>query len=1264
MYIAVSLILLLVIGVLLYISRNLRLDLSHRHLHSRYVCFTIVYSIICVVGFSLLLLGVNALLSIEPIRNGLFRIVPENNTAAAFYWIVTLAVNILFLTIFDICLFLIKKIWIPRIVQSDFTDDYLDSDDSNVIEKLFHNVSNWFYDGNKLKTYADNVGVWIRTMKKLFGMILLAEAFIMTIVVGIGVTIIPEEILSLLSKSLYMIPMASYIILNQFEIFLCADQRIDEGLIDTEEIGEKVIGDYSPLIKLYESLFGGKSLISYYLKGEGDFTHSLYAGVDETQIEKCNDPELLNAIYRNLENGVERVSTKYIDGLVDLINGANIAVVDSMYGEFNIYFLSYLQHQLSLHKKALVVCDTEWQVEDMIRKYKDVFFLINRVSSVWRIGKVEDVKDGKIDILICTEEQLLEGNLKHKFNDFFENVSNVVLMDAYGLICRDKAFLTRLFNCVNLENIQYTFFIPENNPDIRTVIEEYVNDDVIVYENYNETTNTCIMYWRQEPALKPQYVMSSSLLNDLGVAYTISLIAAKFDVLDINIQAPSSVPIYSYRNTATGEYAKVLSDEFFKRESLNIDSVIKVNNMLIFKSKELAFNVLHDENNNLLSLTNMWLSYGGRTCSMLHMISRPYMLRDYFAYNLSELHGKLSDVKMFVPIKVLNIRAAALAFLIKTRTGVYIEEILEFAHLNKMNALSAEGILEELLDMVLGKNHNHRVYESFAFDEFNVPKYENEKYIYSHTVKMTSQPLYEELCNLTLHNAVIVDKSKKYVLAINKNDIFNHYLPNQCYSFNGSRYYILEINNGEIMVVREESSLVDKEYTSLYNIKSVEAVSRINKNTLVENENYKVEFFAADIMREIWGYLEHSNGIDFGEGNNTEVKKLVSPIVEKKRANYLSVEFNYNFGENYEGIASLLVVLVRGALETLLPKNYKDLLVFSNIDKKVATNVTVEGTDAEVELIEDERLLHLYPNMDESFFEKNSSSNLRLFIVDYSTVETGALYSIATDLERMLMIIKKYIEWVLAHKEINNHYLYFGLGSMPSIFEPEALCTWLNNITPKITYPDKVIDGNFTIAASRYCAFCGRPIITSGILLNDGRAMCEECAKHRANTKKEVKVLLRKAYNIIESKYGVTVPPGIKIKFATAEEVARVANTPPGYITLGVYIPSQHKVMVVRGGPETNVLATLIHELTHAWQHKNASWILTDDNLKYCEGHTMYTEIECMYALKEVAFAERLEKDTEARDDEYGEGFRYWKEYLKGQTDKNIFHHINDIKGA
>lgn len=1262
MYIAVSLILLLIIVLLLYISKSLRLDLTSRHLHSRYVGFTIVYSLICVIGFSLLLFCVNAFLSIPAIRNGLFRIVPENNAAAAFYWIVTLLVNILFLIIFDVCLLLIKKIWIPRVEQTENADDYLISDDANAVEKFFHNISNWFYNENKLKSAAENVGVWIRAMKDIFGIFLIIEALVMTVIIGIGLTVFPENLLSLLSKSLYMIPMASYILLNQMEIFLCADRKIGSGLIDADEVGEKVIGDYSPLIRLYEDFFGGKSLISYYIKGEGDFTKSLYAGIDETQLEKCKDPELLNAIYRNLENGVERVSTKYVDSLVDLINGENIAVVDSMCGEFNIYLLSYLQHQLSLHKKILVVCDTEWQVEDIVRKYNETFYLINRVATIWRIGRAGDMQEENTDILVCTEEQLLGGKLKSKFVQFFENISDVILMDSYGLICRDKAFLTRLFNYINDEDTQYIFFIPENNQDIRTVLEEYVKNSIAVYENYNETTNTCIMYWRQEPGLKPQYVMSKNLHNDMGIAYTISLVAARYDVMDINIQAPGTVPIYSYRNTATAEYAKVLANEFFKRESLSIDGIIEINNMVIFKSKELAFNVIYDENNNLLSLTNMWLSYGGRTCSMLHMISRPYMLRDYFAYSLSELYGKLSDVKMFVPVKVLNLRAAALAFLIKTRTGVFIDEILEFAHTNRMDELSAEKILEELLSVVFGDKHKYRVYESFAFNEFSLPKFENEEYIYSHVVKMTSQALYEELCSLTIDNAVIIDKTEKHLLPINKRDVFNHYLPGQCLSFNGNRYVIESIHDGEISVAREETVLVDKEYTSLYNITGVEEVSHINKATLVENENYTVEFFVADIIREIWAYLEYTNGIDFGEGNETQVKKLATPIVEKKRANYLSINFNYNFGDDYEKVASLLVVLVRGVLETLLPKNYKDLLVFSDIDKNALTKSTVAGIDAEVEVIEEERLLHLFPDLGENLFKKNSPSGINLYIVDYSAVETGALYSITDDMERLLTIIKKYIGWVMENSGKGRQYLYFGLSGMPAMFAPEQLREWVGKITPGITYPDKLIDGNFTIAASRYCAFCGRPIIVSGILLADGRVMCEECAKHRTNTKKEVEVLLKKAYNVIESKYGIAIPPGIKFGFRSAARVAEIANTPPGYITLGVYIPRKHTIMVVKGGPEANILATLIHELTHAWQNEKAIWILDDKYLKYCEGHAMYTEIDCMRALSEVTFADRLEKDTEARDDEYGEGFRFWKEYLQQQDDKNIFHHIDDVK--
>lgn len=1256
MYIAISLVLIFIIGILLYISKSLRLDMTKRYLHSRYVFFTIVYSIVCILGFSVNLKLVGMILSIESVESFLNHILSANSDGTAFYWIALLLSNILFLAGFDIMLLFIRNTWIPYVVSTIKEDDYLETDDANIVERFFSNISRRFYNKSEIRPVAENIGVWIRTMKNIFLVMLIAEAAVMTFANSILSVYLPENYMAILVKSLYMLPMASYIILSQTEIFLCADKKEEDKDIETEEIGEKIIGDYTPLISFYNSNFGENALISFYKKGDGDFTHSLYASLDREQLNKSDNPALMSAIYRSLENCAEHISVKFVDSIADLINGANIAVADSEVGEFNIYFLSYLQQQLYLGKKALVICRSERQVDDIIRRYNEIFRLINRITSVWNIRNVETESYADTHILVCTDEQLIKGNLKSRLPEFFDKVSNVIITDSYKLICRDKAFLSGLFDYLSYNKMQYLFYIPENNPDIKTVLEEYINDDIYVYENYNETTNICIMYWRQEQGIKAQRALSPNLQHDFGMAYVIALMAAKFDVTDINIHAPETVPVQSYRNTAAGEYAKVLSSEFFASESVNIDSIIKINNALIFKSKELAFNILYDENNNLLSLTNKWLSYGGKTCSMLHMISRPYMLRDYFAYNLSELSGRLSDVKMFVPVKVLNIHTEALALLLKTRAGIHVSEILDFAHVNRIDKSNAEDILKELLKIVLGENHNYQVYESFIFDEVVLPKFENEKYLYSFTVKMTNQTLYTELYSLTSDSAVLIDKTKRYVLPINKNDVFNRYLPDQCCCVGGNRYRITDIKNGEITAIREESSLGDKEYVSLYNIADIGQMSELDKSPVVENKAYRIKFYSADIKREIWGYLECSNGIDFSADNCTSLKTLSTPIVELKRSNILSVDFKYAFGPGYERIASLLVVLVCGVLETLLPDNYKDMLVFSDVDK----NALETGKDEDA-IINENDILQLLPNIEKNLLQKNSETEIHLYIAEFSKEETGALYSIASDMERMLLVIKKYTEWVIAHNELTNHYLYFGLGRIPSAFAIDELFAWIDSITPKIKYPDKLLDGDFTIAEARYCSFCGRTVITSGVLLADGRVMCGECAKHRANTKKEVKVLLRRAYNILKNKYGITVPHGIKIKFASQDEVIKAAKTTPGFIPLGVYIGAQNKIMIVRGGPETNVLSTLIHELTHAWQHKNAAWLMTKDNIKTCEGHAMYTEIECMYALKEITYADKLDKATVNRKDVYGEGYRFWKEYMKKETDKNIFHQIEKM---
>ncbi len=1264
MYIAVTLILFIITAVLLILSENKKVNKEDRRVMVRLVFFSAVFSAISVIGFPFLLKAVNAFLSVQEIRNFLYSIAPAQNTAASFYFIVTLLTNILFLIIYNIGLRIVDRTWIKRVLGKEAQEAVgFEEDDGE--QNFFEKISSRFYDGNKLNSEGENVGAWSKTMKGFFTLMIVAEFVLLLVLISLKITIVPESTVSLLSRNLFMIPMAAYVIMVQADVFLKSDKKKsggkDGGEVGADEIGEEVIGDYQPLIKLYEDVFGGKALISYY-RNDGDVAEkSLYGGLTQAQLGKAEEPELLKAVYSNIRKCVKYESPKYLDSVVDLVNGKNVAVVDSICGDYSHYYLSYLQHRLFLGKKAIVICDDKLQVEDILRKYRATFTLINMVTEMWKMGDIDYIlqEKGEIDILVCTDDELLTYDLKSRYPKFFDAVSNISIISPYVFISRDKSYHNRLYNYIGEGDVQYVFYISENNTDVKNVLEETVKNDISVYENHSEKTNTCIMYWRGESGLKTQLSLLRALENDFGVAYTIALVAGKFDVNDINIQASSNVPVYSHKSTVVGEYSHTLGREFYKNETVNIEGMVKINNSQIYSTDKMVFNIIYDENNNLITLTNMWLSYGGEACSMIHVISRPYLLREYFAHNLTMLCGETAAVKMFVPFRLLNIRSAALAFLIKTRRGVSVEDIIDFAHVNFMEQGSAESILSALLEIVFGKRNGYRVYESFSFDMFTKPVFENEEYVYTHRVVMTNQNLYKKLCDMTTDNAVVMDASGKTVVAVlpvNKRDIYNHYLPNQTHSFNGIRYKVNTVSKGEIYVRKEETVKFEKEYTPVYSITGVENMTEINTRTYEDCENYCVRFFEGDVFRKTDGYFEFTEGINFGNDVNMSRKTFTPAIEEKKHASFMRITFDYAFNENYEKIASLMVVLLRGVLETLLPKNYKDLLVFSKIDKNVLCKEEIEGADAEVSLSEEDKLLYLHPDVRADCLSGNSENQINIYIVDYSVSESGALTAIAEDVDRILSIIKRYMGWVLSCDGGKGSYLCFGLDNIPVMFAAKELADWIDNIAIKEKVPDKVIDGKYKIATSLCCDFCGKPVLGTGMRLGDGRVMCRNCAEHRTNTKHEVKVLLKRAYSLIENKYGVKLPSGIKIKFARREEVEKDA----GPNVLGYYMPSKNLIKIQRGGPEANVLSTLIHELTHAWQWKVGG--VGNLPTMYKEGHSMYVEVECMKDTEHTEFAKRLEEITALRDDEYGEGFRYWSAYLKEQPDKNIFKHISEMK--
>ena len=166
--------------------------------------------------------------------------------------------------------------------------------------------------------------------------------------------------------------------------------------------------------------------------------------------------------------------------------------------------------------------------------------------------------------------------------------------------------------------------------------------------------------------------------------------------------------------------------------------------------------------------------------------------------------------------------------------------------------------------------------------------------------------------------------------------------------------------------------------------------------------------------------------------------------------------------------------------------------------------------------------------------------------------------------------------------------------------------------------------------------------------------MCPACRSHVTNSRDEIKVMLQEAVKTLESHYGITLPEGIKVKFKSASAIRKQTNTTTGRV-LGFYNLRRREIWIERNGPEPCVFSTLVHELTHAWQHVN---INMNANLAFLEGHTSYVEVECSKLRKQEVYAKFLDRCLMQAQDEYGEGYRYWKDVLSNDSDKNIFHHI------
>lgn len=1276
MFLITSLILIGILALLCTSARNTKLPIRHRFLHIRYFVFTVIFAICGIFLYAKMLQLCNKLLSIPFLRNLLNYLIPPNNVSAGLYFFIALITCIIIMAAYNVVMYLLKWIWLDPLSQKNYMNS------KSIIEKLFNVISSLFYSehGNRnvLSNQKANVGQWFRSMRIIFLILLLAQSLFIGVSLTFGFAYAKSDLFVSLVKSSYMVPVLSYIILEQVELYFAADEKEMESLTDTEEIGVSMHGDYSGLVDIFTKNFLGNSLIYHFLnKPKKAVQDELFSGIQEKQKKQCQNPELLEALYRNIEFAVPTRS-HYLNGLITLINGGHVAAFDSIWGDFDPYYIAYMQHLLISEKKALVLCDTEKDVSLMKERLTAVFAKLNYPTHIWRITDCGNMAEGSFDILVCTEDQLLASVPIEKCPSFFKQIKMVVVLDTYSLMCREEAYFTRLFENIRKNDIQFVFYIPENNSDICEKLREYLElEDMCVCKNPYENTNTNILFWRSESLYKPQEKISSKLFNDFGVAYTIAAIAAKNEVPHVSIFAPENVAVDRNHHTAVSEYNQVLLDHYYLDQSVNLAAVVHRNDYS-YANVSPAFNIIYDEYNNLLDVAKTWMSYSGTGSSILNVISSPYMLRDYFACNMNNMVAEATGFQFLVPHNSLNLRAPCVAMLIKMRHGVTTEELFRFAKTHFPEEDSLEEIFAKMLRCVFGPTRSFDLYTSFGVTDPFIPAFEDESYHYPKTITLINEPIYSEACRMTEEFVTVQLPHTKIplILPIHKNDVYNYYLPGQLANFCCDRYRIEGIENGVIKTETEPTVKYEPAYRSVYNITAFDNAKPFPERSTSSNF-LALEFLEVDLTREINGYLSYRGALVFdnkpNKSSNVTMVQLPEPLTETKTVPCLHLTVKGKFDDkSCNKIATTLCWLISGALESFIPKNYKDVLVFSKTKEAfLKAGVYFEedngflpdpipsdlltGFNTVDPLSPD--IMKLFPSVCGESVQDNTSEEVHLYITHFSETDIGLITAISEDLDRLWTIIYKYLTWAEAQEGALANYLRLGNQKTPKVFDIIGTSICLKSIIPNIgdtesKETDLELDASSTLG---HCSFCGKPLTVVAYEFTDGRKMCQSCHEHITTSRKEITVLLSKAVALLEDKYEIQIPQGIKVKFKSAASIRRVCGYSDGRV-LGFYNLKRKEIWIERGGPEPCVMSTLVHELTHAWQHANIN--MNKVELKYIEGHSSYVEVECLRALKQNVYADFSEMSLMQRQDEYGEGYRFWKDYLMLESEKNIFKHI------
>lgn len=971
----------------------------------------------------------------------------------------------------------------------------------------------------------------------------------------------------------------------------------------------------------------------------------LRSGADRTVVD-LSENDLLRSVADYVQKEGLELNQDYLLGIKGFVEGRNVIFQAPLYTAVGTYLYAALNLRILQGERIVVVCHNRSQISNYIEQMQQGFTRLTRTHKpLWRIVTREAVgRDADEDILVLTPEDFRDERLFAVAEKFFSQVTVALLPDANLLVSANNYYcqviaqrlqqhckkgLQYLFlstrTTLNLDNALTDFFLLDRKPDYSR--GDYGYGDVHIY------------VWRSK---QDSAVLLDNAAQTMPLEVCISDIANRFGITEPNLISDSAI----YSNQINSHWLDIY------------DSA----------KRPLGFAIVADDSFNLPSVIYAYSRYIGKKASVLHIISRQYLLRNYFYAHATRYLFEQPLMERSMVEHAKQDKADMIHLLCRLMEGIPVDDfVLEMQRFGCMtednrgnmcvaddfNAISE--LADKCLELALGCAPD-RSQEHFTLYRPKEDFYPRQHIRISEDYDVLSRLLEEtSLVQLRFRSGA----RKPVYINLFRRMLDQRYLLGQNLVYAHQNYEIKAIDRVNGVIDIDDASSVHglaRDYVQLrrYQLNS----ESFPANCRESGAERKPSDDALQIMREEFAGEENLTRalcmvrsetsckvstdtlgyyIIHTDGRSLRVTNSSIPIIRlDERARealhrevtgcvYLRLELRRSRDDR---LTMTFAALLQEMLKTLFPDCYFCLSVCPILANPDAI---YNASD-----FKSRTIAQLYPRLEN--WGAVCDDSIELLLVDDCEGGTGAIDLLfapeGTFLQNVFWMLGDYLEWQRENE--SSPYIFFGMDTQPTIFDLDGIRPILQVFT-KAHQREPELHSQLEIA--NRCTLCGEPV-DEPYLWHDKHMICQCCSEEYTPNEEEANRVLRYAADYLAEQFSVTLPQ------LTVQVLPELHEDALSELDL-----EQKTIHLIEDLPLTAMHVQLLLQLVRYWQLEH----LDITGAPEVEGQCNYVLLQYLRYLKQYQYAQHLHRSYLLGKDEASIGYCALLQLLQAEGHDNSF---------